>query len=583
MTLEAEDRVSPTDLLTRGFFPDRVIPPLNSRKLEAACGDVLDFVADEVTTAKANKWKLPHRSRCSQHSVPKRKHLRRRLGIPNPRYQAILCDEVSATWPHLKKICEESPISLTSPRKSSTRAIEGSSGRQAIAAERASRSVGARYLLQTDLASFYLSIYTHIIPWAIHDKSKARADKKRELYGNRLDGWVRETQDKQTKGIAIGPDTSFLIAEVIASRIDVELQRQVKLRGTRYIDDYHLYFDTLANAEKALSGLYRVAAEYELEVNDAKTEIIELPEPLEPSWKTQLRAIGISDGNDPTSIKALFDRGFELAKQHPHDSVLTYTAKKMRGLSSLQGKSWEVCEPLLLRACFGEPSMLPVLLEIYEQHTDGDHTRLQVLIEELCLYHGRLHQGFEVAWSLWVAKKMGIKLSRQVGEIVSQIDDDIVALAALDLRDSDLLLIEDAPLWQSHLTEEDLYSEHWLLAYEAGVHDWITAPAVDNYIRSDEFFSILRRYDVSFYDSGTEVAEGNYESGYFEDEEDDVDENGPMTSPHFELVVAMSLLHLATAFHGLPHGDFVGEFDVAAYGDAHGDARHLHSQRLQQL
>lgn len=410
---------------------------------------------------------------------------------------------------------------MTAPRMSSTRAIEGSHGRQGIASERAQRSIGARYLLQTDFARFYPSIYTHSIPWAIHGKSAARADKKLGLYGNRLDLWVRETQDKQTSGIPIGPDTSFLMAEVMASRIDAELQGQVSrpLRGTRYIDGYHLYFGSLAEAEIALSGLHRVAAGYELEVNDAKTEIVELPEPLEPSWKTKLRSIRIDDGNDPTSIKALFDRGFELAKQHPHDSVLTYVAKKIKGVSSVEGKNWEVCEPLLLRACFGEPTMLPLLLDIYEQHKDGEHERLRVLIEGLCEYHGLLHQSFEVAWSLWLAKNMALGLSDRVGEIVSRIDGDIVALAALDLRDSGLLRIGDVSLWSSHFTKDDLYSEHWLLAYEAPMHGWLTPPAEEDYVGSDDFFAILRRHAVLFYDTGTEWAEGYHETGYLEDDE----------------------------------------------------------------
>jgi hypothetical protein len=109
---EADDTISPTDLLTRSFFHDRIIPPLNSRKLEGACGDLLDFAAADVTTAKKNRWQLPQRSRCSEHSVPKRKHLRRRLAIPNPRHQAILCLGGSANWPDLRKICELSPIFL---------------------------------------------------------------------------------------------------------------------------------------------------------------------------------------------------------------------------------------------------------------------------------------------------------------------------------------------------------------------------------------------------------------------------------------------------------------------------------------
>jgi hypothetical protein len=64
--------------------------------------------------------------------------------------------------------------------------------------------------------------------------------------------WLRETQDKQTGGIPIGPDTSFLVGEIVGTALDLELKSQIpSLRGTRYVDDYHLYFSTVADAEKA--------------------------------------------------------------------------------------------------------------------------------------------------------------------------------------------------------------------------------------------------------------------------------------------------------------------------------------------
>jgi hypothetical protein len=101
--------------------------------------------------------------------------------------------------------------------------------------------------------------------------------------GNRLDLWLRETQDKQTGGIPIGPDTSFLIGEVVATALDLGLLAEIpSLRGTRYVDDYYLYFSSLSNAESALAALHGIARKFELEINDPKTEIVELPETLEP-------------------------------------------------------------------------------------------------------------------------------------------------------------------------------------------------------------------------------------------------------------------------------------------------------------
>jgi hypothetical protein len=42
-------------------------------------------------------------------------------------------------------------------------------------------------------------------------------------------------------------------------------------------------------------------------------------------------------------------------------------------------------------------------------------------------------------------------------------------------------------------------------------------------------------------------------------------------------------LDFATAFHGFPHGYFVGEFEITAYGDTHCDAGYFDSQRLQEF
>lgn len=63
------------------------------------------------------------------------------------------------------------------------------------------RSAGMRLTLKIDLATFYASIYTHGIPWVIHGKQVARSKRAKDWCGNRLDVWMRDTRDRQTKGI----------------------------------------------------------------------------------------------------------------------------------------------------------------------------------------------------------------------------------------------------------------------------------------------------------------------------------------------------------------------------------------------
>jgi hypothetical protein len=520
---------SAEDLITRGLFHDRIIPPLSSLSLSSVYKQVSGFARAEMKKEPRQR----KRSQLVRHSVPKLKHLRRHFGVPNPYAQTMLCIAVAKSWKQLEALCGKSSISLSRPMPSSKRALAAQHSRRIEGVRRAQSSIGARFMLKTDLATFYPSIYTHSIPWAIHGKQVARSKRAKGWYGNELDLWVRETQDRQTGGVPIGPDTSFLIAEVVASRLDERLAKLLRtpLRGVRYIDDYHLYFKTRSDAERALAALHTVTQSYELQLNGLKTEIVELPESIEPAWKTDLRLLRIRSDARATGIKAYFDRAAALAHEYSTDSVLTYAVRKITHYSNqLKSHEWEVCRSLLLRCCLGEPTMLPVLLPLFEQISESwNMDEVRVLLTELCLYHAPLQHGFEVAWSLWTARSLGIDLPANVGNAVVKVDDDIVALVALDLQSEGLLPSLNATMWASRMTAENLYSEHWLLAYEAFVKGWL--PSIDgtDYVSADQFFSILKAANVEFYDVDEQWEDGYSDYSDGDDEyqmDDDEDDDG---------------------------------------------------------
>jgi hypothetical protein len=264
------------DLLSRGLFHDRIIPPISSLKLASVMDDLLAFARAEMNKPSDAR----RRSRLVRHSVPKMKHLRRHFGIPNPYSQSMLSIVVAENWERLNALCKKSSVALSRPIPSPRRAVASEHSRRIEGVRRSHTSIGRRFMLEADIASFYPSIYRHSIPWAIHGKGVARSRRARKWYGNQIDTWMRETQDRQTGGIPIGPDTSVLIAEVVASSMDLMIEKimKQKLHGVRYIDDYHLYFKTRADAEKALAALHVVTQSFELQINGPKTEIIEIPD-----------------------------------------------------------------------------------------------------------------------------------------------------------------------------------------------------------------------------------------------------------------------------------------------------------------
>ena len=79
----------------------------------------------------------------------------------------------------------------------------------------------------------------------------------------------------------------------------MKLQNILEIKGTRFIDDYYLYFESQARLEQTLALLHKIAKEFELGVNDPKTEIMQLPEELEPAWKTELRGMQLRPSGQP--------------------------------------------------------------------------------------------------------------------------------------------------------------------------------------------------------------------------------------------------------------------------------------------
>jgi hypothetical protein len=126
---------------------------------------------------------------------------------------------------------------------------------------------------------------------------------------------------------------------------------------------------------------------------------------------------------------------------------------------------------------------------------------LAEVFESLISTHAPRGQGSEVAWALWGALAWNVALSGDAATLVSEMEDDVVALLSLH-ADAEGLFPPgalDTTKWANLVTQpEVLRSEHWLLAYEANQQRWLETPAV----AADRIFSAMSAADVSFYDLG---------------------------------------------------------------------------------
>jgi hypothetical protein len=220
---------------------------------------------------------------------------------------------------------------------------------------------------RTDVANYYGSIYTHSIPWALHTKSVAKADQKDDkLPGNRIDRCLRNGQDGQTIGIPVGPDASFIIAELLLSAVDLKLQTEFpNLVGFRFFDDYELVCEDESESKRVLSALENVLGEYELQLNRRKTRIIALPDELDYSWLTELRRYQIGQHSGPNreekQTRELIDFAstiFRLARQYNNDPVLHYAlVYLMNSNLNITGTIWRTYQNILIQIYRSEPQL----------------------------------------------------------------------------------------------------------------------------------------------------------------------------------------------------------------------------------
>ena len=492
-------------LIGIGYLPRELIPPITSAELASNLGQILPTLSSFAR----------RHSRCELYSTPRTQHHRRLLRIPNPLHQIRLSKVLADNWSDLEAfITHPASLSASTPTvdPGSDRALKLAKNFGEVAIERSRRSTGARYVLEADFSMFYRTIYTHSIPWALHGKAKAkRLMRSPKLLGNEIDEAVRSTMGNQTVGIPVGPDTSFLIAEIIGVAVDKELRANVSgIKGLRYVDDYHLYFVTASQAEVALSMLHKAGYEFELELNPNKTAIKALPEPIDPPWVSALKLHDFRQNQTAqrSDLVSYFSRAFEYEKAFTDNLVLKYAIARVAALT-VHEENWRLYHAFLLQSITADPKVIPTVLSILLAYRQLGYPRLvrstSGIIHEMIAYHSRFNNIYELAWILWLSRALGIRIRRRAAQLLSQIDSSAVALVALDLRDSGLMASGlDTSGWESLLVGDELYSEHWLLSYEAYNKGWLNGPKGDH-VSPDDFFGTLMQHDVSFYEIAAEA------------------------------------------------------------------------------
>lgn len=276
-------------ILEEGYYPEPyVLPP---------CFKISDF---ELQQEKFEKKGYTDKNWQSENlatiSFPKTGLIQRVFGIIHPhRYHDIVWELIN-DWDKLLSILFNPdneiysysfPIALTINKQGKLR-----SGRMIYEflemAEKDLVAEAYKYKLLTkiDITNFYNSVYTHTIAWAwCGDRYEALADSNFSYTGSRIDKLIQYSNDKRTNGIPVGPVLSDLIVEIILSERDTFITQKIKEKGidfiaTRFKDDYRILCNSQEESNIIIRIIIDALNEFNLQVNEAKTKTVSLPEGL---------------------------------------------------------------------------------------------------------------------------------------------------------------------------------------------------------------------------------------------------------------------------------------------------------------
>ncbi len=294
-------------LCENGYFPESYVLPPCFKVVKRPLKPKVYYKIRK----KGKKYKVD-RTECINVHFPKTEYTDRSFGLIDPRIHNDIAYHISKNWlviveamiPSQSAVASYSfpvPIDSRNPGRigylRSGRMIYEFIGM--IDKDITSIAYKYSYIVKADIKSFYPSIYTHSIPWALHGKRFIRKPENIhdfKFLGNRLDRLFQSANDGCTNGIPIGPVVSDIIAEIIASAVDMEFTKRIKdtnivCDAIRFKDDYRILTKSEFDAKRIIKILQSSLKEYNLELSDEKTKISILPDGLFREWVSRYHAI----------------------------------------------------------------------------------------------------------------------------------------------------------------------------------------------------------------------------------------------------------------------------------------------------
>lgn len=535
-------------LLSCGLVPPELPPCFNSRALGDNSEFVRELLVDDEIVRSAEEV-----SRATTFSGYKTDISRREFAVPNPYHFAKASDLISKRSDELFKHFEDNEISLTKPVDAECEV--GSFARRSMSVADTKKELKSLYEdnlfeVRLDIQSFFSSIYTHTVAWALHSKEIAKANRSdMELLGNQLDAHMRSMNDGQTNGILIGNDISRLFAEVILCDVDAKIGKRIaSSQFRRFVDDYFFFARSRKDVDVVLVAVQQELAAYGLELNASKIRISRSPLLFDNAFVDEIKGYySLSPAGFLEHIIHLYTRDRDLR-------VLRYGLSALIDVE-LSDKEWDNVFPYLVNVWVSSPVLSNVLLPILFANRDRlDLSKIEKAISSIIDDNFLIGNDQEVIWALWAAFRLGAKVEDDVICGIIESENYLASTIALGmvhgrgLKNTGPIKAARSRLREKLMEEHfgggslgGMYSEIWLLAYETTRNKWLNIDGARQFDRAkkDPFFKGLLDKGVRFFDESCGMkaqrvknAQQDRPRGFIESlNNGELDDNGRSTAP----------------------------------------------------
>ncbi|RXM39306.1 hypothetical protein BOQ62_12485 [Chryseobacterium sp. CH21] len=318
-----------TRIIEKGYFPKELPPPFQTGTFGKKSPYILrkwtqfeNNIKIPIGTETGRQAKSRYKpilakysvSKLFEYNIAKGIYSRRKIEIPHPQTYFLLCEGIVNNWNIIKDVYSLSQFSeskLTSDPTSKRSVRTKSKSWSRFKNKLTEISYNYKVQLKIDITNYYQSIYTHSIPWSILGKDISKhyfkiknddpngfsallstdSNAKKYQIADTIDTLVRNCNDKQSVGLPIGPDSSFILSELLGSRLDKEIAESIEntdYECVRYYDDYYFYTNNVGDAETILKKVQKIFFEYKLEINENKVNIKQLPHFQSDLWNIEI-------------------------------------------------------------------------------------------------------------------------------------------------------------------------------------------------------------------------------------------------------------------------------------------------------